>query len=158
MKNVISDFLKDTWYKDLHEINTKDRNDLVIHTGKTTKEPVGVILEVKKPSNKTEMISASKSNTKAMHELILYYLRERTVHNNIDIKYLVITNIYEWYIIDEVWFEKNIYRNTKLKKDYENNEINKNLIYYYYLKALLNKIKHQAEILDIKKRAAGHKK
>lgn len=120
LKNVISDFLKDTWYKELHEINTKDRKDLVIHTGKTTKESVGVILEVKKPSNKTEMISASKPNTKAMHELILYYLRERTVHNNIDIKYLVITNIYEWYIIDEVWFEKNVYRNSKLKKDYEN--------------------------------------
>lgn len=120
LKNVISDFLKDTWYKELHEINTKDRKDLVIHTGKTTKEPVGVILEVKKPSNKTEMISASKPNAKAMHELILYYLRERTEQNNIDIKYLVITNIYEWYIIDEVWFEKNIYRNSKLKKDYEN--------------------------------------
>lgn len=62
LKNVIADFLKDTWYKDLHEINTKDRNDLVIHTGKTSREPVGVILEVKKPSNKTEMISASKPN------------------------------------------------------------------------------------------------
>ncbi len=120
LKNVIADFLKDTWYKDLHEINTKDRNDLVIHTSKTTKDSVGVILEVKKPSNKTEMISASKPNAKAMHELMLYYLRERTEHNNIDIKYLAITNIYEWYIIDEVWFEKNVYRNTKLKKDYEN--------------------------------------
>lgn len=120
LKNVISDFLKDTWYKDLHEINTKDRKDLVIHTGKTTKESVGVILEVKKPSNKAEMISASKPNTKAMHELVLYYLRERIEYNNIDIKYLVITNIYEWYIIDEVWFEKNVYRDSKLKKDYEN--------------------------------------
>jgi adenine-specific DNA-methyltransferase len=120
LKNLISDFLKDTWYKGLYEINTKDRNDLVIHTGKTTKEPVGVILEVKKPSNKTEMITASKPNAKAMHELMLYYLRERTEHNNIDIKYLAITNIYEWYIIDEVWFEKNVYRNSKLKKDYEN--------------------------------------
>lgn len=120
LKNVISDFLKDTWYKDLHEINTKDRNDLVIHTGKTTKDQVGVILEVKKPSNKTEMISATKPNAKAMHELMLYYFRERTEHNNIDIKYLAITNIYEWYIIDEVWFEKNVYRNSKLKKDYEN--------------------------------------
>ena len=67
LKNVISDFLKDTWYKESHEINTKDRKDLVIHTGKTTKDPVGVILEVKKPSNKTEMVSASKPNAKAMH-------------------------------------------------------------------------------------------
>lgn len=120
LKNVIADFLKDTWYKEQFEINTKDRNDLVIHTGKTTKEPVGVILEVKKPSNKSEMMTEAKPNSKALQELILYYLRERFDHNNTDIKYLVVTNIYEWYIIDEVWFEKNVFRNSKLKKDYEN--------------------------------------
>ncbi|MES1221350.1 MAG: N-6 DNA methylase, partial [Bacteroidota bacterium] len=120
LKNVIADFLKDTWYKDQFEINTKDRNDLVIHTGKTTKEAVGVILEVKKPSNKAEMMTASKPNTKALQELILYYLRERVDHNNTDIKYLVVTNIYEWFVVDEVWFEKNVFRNIKLKKDYEN--------------------------------------
>ena len=120
LKNVIADFLKDTWYKDQFEINTKDRNDLVIHTGKTTKDAVGVILEVKKPSNKAEMMTAAKPNTKALQELILYYLRERVDHSNTDIKYLVVTNIYEWFIIDEVWFEKNVFRNSKLKKDYEN--------------------------------------
>ncbi len=120
LKNVIADFLKDTWYKEQFEINTKDRNDLVIHTGKTTKEPVGVILEVKKPSNKSEMMTEAKPNAKALQELILYYLRERFDHSNTDIKYLVVTNIYEWYIIDEVWFEKNVFRNSKLKRDYEN--------------------------------------
>ncbi len=120
LKNVIADFLKDTWYKDEFEINTKDRNDLVIHTGKTTKESVGVILEVKKPSNRAEMISETRQNSKALQELLLYYLRERVDNNATDLKYLVITNIYEWYIIDEVWFEKNVFRNPKLKKDYEN--------------------------------------
>lgn len=120
LKNVIADFLKDTWYKDLFEINTKDRNDLVLHTGKTSKEPVGVILEVKKPSNKAEMMTAAKPNAKALQEIILYYLRERIDNTNTDIKHLIVTNIFEWFIIDEVWFEKNIYRNSKLKKDYEN--------------------------------------
>jgi len=120
LKNVIADFLKDTWYKDQFEINTKDRNDLVIHTGKTTKDAVGVILEVKKPSNKAEMMTAARPNSKALQELILYYLRERIDQNNTDIKYLVVTNIYEWIVIDEVWFEKNVFRNGKLKKDYEN--------------------------------------
>ena len=119
-KNLISDFLKDTWYKELYEINTKGRQDLVIHTGKTSKTPVGVIMEVKKPTNKTEMISEAHPNAKALHELILYYLQERIDQNSIDIKFLIITNINEWYIFDEVWFEKNVYRNTKLKKDFEN--------------------------------------
>ena len=116
-KNLISDFLKDTWYRDQYEINTKGREDLVIYSGKTSKTPVGVIMEVKKPNNKAEMISEAKPNSKALHELILYYLQERIDHNNIDIKYLIITNINEWFIIDEVWFEKFVYRNIKLKKD-----------------------------------------
>jgi len=120
LKNLVSEFLKDTWYRELHEINTKDRKDLVIHTGKTSKDSVGIILEVKKPTNKAEMISESKPNAKAMHELVLYYLRERLENNNIDIKHLIATNIYEWFIIDETWFEKHIFRNNKLKKDYEN--------------------------------------
>ncbi len=90
LKNVIADFLKDSWYKDQFEINTKDRNDLVIHTGKTTKESVGVILEVKKPSNRAEMMSETRQNSKALQELVLYYLRERIDKNATDIKYLVI--------------------------------------------------------------------
>ncbi len=118
-KYPVSEFLKNTWYKDQYEINTKGRSDFVIHSGKSTKEPVSVILEVKRPSNKAEMISSEKINVKAMHELILYYLRERIDHKNSKIKHLIVTNIYEWCILDENWFEKNIFRNTKLRSDYE---------------------------------------
>jgi hypothetical protein len=50
----------------LHEINIKERQDQVIHTGKTSKEAVGVIIEIKRPPNKNEMISEVKPNTKAM--------------------------------------------------------------------------------------------
>jgi hypothetical protein len=32
-KNLVSDFLKDTYYKQNHFINTKGHNDLVIHNG-----------------------------------------------------------------------------------------------------------------------------
>ncbi|MBS1532564.1 MAG: N-6 DNA methylase [Bacteroidetes bacterium] len=119
LKNLVSDFLKNTWYRDTNEINTKGRNDLVIHTGKSTTDPVGVLLEVKHPTNKAEMVSTDRINVKAFHELILYYLRERFENNNIHLRHLIFTNIYEWYIVDENWFERNIYRNTKLKKDFE---------------------------------------
>jgi len=139
LKNIVADFFKDTWYKDKYEINTKDRKDLVIHTGKTAKEPVGVILEVKKPSNKAEMISIEKPNAKAMHELILYYLRERIELNNIDIKYLVITNIYEWYIIDANEFEKKIYRHPGIRRifDVKNKDKKDNTFFYDEVQKLL---------------------
>ena len=118
LKNIVADFLKAAWYRETHYINTRDRQDLVIHTGKTAKEPVGVILEVKRPGNRAEMISAAKPNGKALHELLRYYLNERQQGNNREIKRLIITNIDEWYIFDAADFEQHIYSNTGLLKHY----------------------------------------
>jgi hypothetical protein len=105
-KNLVIDFLKKTYYDTKHFINTKGRNDLVIHNGQNATSTVGVIIETKKPTNKTEMISAKKLNKKAFQELVLYYLRERITHKNIEVKYLVATNINEWYIFDATLFER----------------------------------------------------
>lgn len=132
LKNVVSDFLKDTWYKKNHEINTKDRKDLVIHTGKSSKDPVGVILEVKRTQNKSEMISVDKPNNKAMHELILYYLNERIENSNLNIKHLVITNIYEWFIFDVNEFDKKVYRNSAIRKLYETKNTDKKDNPFFY--------------------------
>ena len=105
-KNIISEFLKNTYYSPNNYINTKGRSDLVIHNGKDSNSTVGVLFEVKKPSNKSEMPTCKDINTKAFHELILYYLRERITNKNIEIKYLVITNIFEWFIFNANDFEK----------------------------------------------------
>src|SRR4030065_1182698 len=67
-KNIISEFLKNTYYSPNNYINTKGRSDLVIHTGKDTNTPVGVLFEIKKPGNKSDMSSATGINTKAFHE------------------------------------------------------------------------------------------
>ncbi len=120
LKNDIRDFLRDTYYKDTNTINTKDKKDLVIHLGKTADTKVGVIIEAKRPSNKGEMITTDNANKKSLHELVLYYLNERITNDNNELKQLVITNINEWYIIDANWFDKHIYRNTAIKKLYEN--------------------------------------
>jgi adenine-specific DNA-methyltransferase len=119
LKNNIRDFLRDTYYKETNAINTKDKKDLVIHLGKTTDTEVGVIIEAKRPSNINEMLSAANPNKKALHELILYYLDERNKAENIELKHLIVTNIYEWYIIDANYFDKHIYRNTQIKKLYD---------------------------------------
>jgi adenine-specific DNA-methyltransferase len=76
-KNHVRDFLLDTYYKNTNEVNTKDRKDLVIHLGKTNADNVGVIIEAKTFENKAEMIRLDKLNTKAFHELVLYYFDER---------------------------------------------------------------------------------
>ncbi len=112
-KNIISEFLKNTYYSPAHYINTKGRSDLVIHNGKDSNSSVGVLFEAKKPSNKSEMPTFGNINSKAFHELILYYLRERITNKNLEIKHLVITNIFEWFIFNANDFEK-IFANDKI--------------------------------------------
>ncbi|WP_082738216.1 Eco57I restriction-modification methylase domain-containing protein [Chryseobacterium sp. CCH4-E10] len=120
-KNLISDFLKKTYYDPNHFINTKGRNDLVIHIG-DEKSSVGVIIEVKKPTNKAEMITSKKLNVKAFQELVLYYLRERITQKNIEIKHLIVTNINEWYIFDASIFDRLFAQDKKFVRQFEDFE------------------------------------
>jgi adenine-specific DNA-methyltransferase len=75
VKIHLMDFLKETWYKQDYLVATKGRTDFVIHTGKDSKAPSGVLFEVKRPTNKGDMVTRQNLNAKAMHELILYYIR-----------------------------------------------------------------------------------
>lgn len=119
LKNYLRDFLRDTYYRDSNAINTKDKKDLVINLGKGADSPVGVIIEAKRPTNVSEMISVENPNRKALHELVLYYLKERLLGGNNELKQLVVTNIYEWYIFDANHFDKLIFRNTRIRKLFE---------------------------------------
>ncbi len=116
-KNILADFLKTSFYSPDYEINTKDRQDLAIHTGRTSATPVGVIVEVKRPENIGEMFSPEKPNSKALYELIHYYFQER-LEDNKEIKHLIITNLYDWYFFDANDFEKLFYGNKKLRENY----------------------------------------
>ena len=131
LKNIIADFLKDTFYSNRFEINTKDRIDLAIHNGKTSKDSVGVILEVKRPTS-NERVTLENLNCKALHELVLYYFDERNEDRNIEIKQLIATSVHEWFIFDENEFDKTFYRNTKLQKLYKaKNEQSKDNPFFY---------------------------
>ena len=121
-KNLVIDFLKKTYYDPNYFVNTKGRNDLVIHNGEKPTSTVGVILEAKKPTNKSEMITTDKLNAKAFQELVLYYLRERITHKNLEIKHLVITNINEWFIFDVTIFDRLFAQNKSFVKQFEDFE------------------------------------
>lgn len=119
LKNIVSDFLKDTWYKQTNEINTSQRTDLVIHNGVSSSDTVGVLLEVKRPGNNNEMISPDRPNTKALHELLHYYMQERHVKGNLEVRRLIVCNIYEWYIFDAADFEHLFFHNKKFVENYQ---------------------------------------
>jgi adenine-specific DNA-methyltransferase len=131
-KNLVIDFLKKTYYDPNHFINTKGRNDLVIHNGDKANSSVGVILEAKKPTSKSEMVTTEKLNAKAFQELVLYYLRERTTYKNLEVKHLVITNINEWFIFDEHLFERLFTQNKAFVRQFENFEASKKTTEVFY--------------------------
>lgn len=151
-KNLISDFLKNTYYSPNHFINTKGRNDLVIHVGKDAKSNVGVIIEAKSPSNKAEMISQKSLNSKALQELVLYFLRERILHKNLEIKHLVATNLNEWFLFDAQLFDKLFAQNKSLVKQFEDFEAGKlsgkNTDFFYkeiakpFIETLIDKLEY----------------
>lgn len=134
-KNLVAAFLNRTYFHPDFFINTKGRNDLVIYNGKDSKSTVGVILEAKKPSNKSEMLSRENINVKAFHELVLYYLRERISEKNLDIKHVIATNINEWFIFEANVFEKLFATNKNLVKqftDFEEGRLSgKNTDFFY---------------------------
>lgn len=53
-KNLLSPFFKTVGFED-HKINTSSNVDLAIFTGGKTKDPLGVMMKVKRPSNKSEI-------------------------------------------------------------------------------------------------------
>jgi len=120
-KGLLTEFLKKTAYDPGYFVNTKDRSDLVIHNGRNSTSSVGVIIETKRPGNKAEMPTTKNLNKKAMQELLLYFLRERVTHKNFEIKHLIVTNVYEWFIFDASEFEK-VVENAKLKKHFKDFE------------------------------------
>jgi adenine-specific DNA-methyltransferase len=141
LKAYLRDFLLLTYYTKTNAINTHENQDLVIHLGKTTAEKVGVIIETKRPSNASEMISKDSPNKKALHELILYYLNEREA-GNYELKHLIVTSINEWYIFDANYFDKFIYGNGEILNLYKTkvNDKKANPLFYQEIKRILEKV------------------
>ncbi|MFH6967256.1 Eco57I restriction-modification methylase domain-containing protein [Flavobacterium sp. FlaQc-28] len=118
IKSHFKDFFLNTFYKDNY-INTKERIDLAIYLDSTAKSDIGVIIEAKKPSNKVEFITENNLNKKALQELLLYYLRERLDRKNNNLKHLIATNGYEWFLFKAEDFYNYFYKNKSLIKEYE---------------------------------------
>src|SRR3989304_5439932 len=116
-KNFLRDFLINTFYSDKY-VNTKGKTDLAVHLDKTSKSFLGVIIEAKSLVNKWYIIIENNINCKAMHEVILYYLRERIENRSDEIKNIIITNAYKWFIFKAEQFEKHFYK-SRLKREYE---------------------------------------
>ncbi|EOY3321484.1 Eco57I restriction-modification methylase domain-containing protein [Campylobacter jejuni] len=79
-----------------------------------------VIIEAKLPHSR-EFFSPSKPNCKALHECILYYLRERKALNS-SLKHIIITDFYSFFIFKADLFEVLFNKNKYFKEAFENFE------------------------------------
>ena len=119
VKGDLMDLLKLTFYGQTYKVSPNGKIDCAIHLGNNIQDPVGVVFEVKMPGNVSEMITREDLNRKALQELLLYYLRERHSKKNIQLKQLVVTNVYEYFVFDAQEFERLFYSNRKLIKRFE---------------------------------------
>ena len=107
-KNLIRTFLQETHYSQ-YTINTKAKIDLAIyHSNEYESFPI-VLIETKKPKDK-DCIRKDNLHCKSFYQLILYYLDERIGNNNNAIKYLIITDCYDWFLFDCNEFDQKIYK------------------------------------------------
>ena len=149
-KTHLQAFFAKTFYENYYMAPEGDI-DLTIHLDKTENSHVGLIIEVKNTTNKNEMVSCNDLNKKALQELLLYYLRERLTRNNTDLKYLVATNIFEYFIFDAQTFEKFFFNNGKLKKefiDFENGAKSGTKTDFFYKEIASKYIAEVAKDLD----------
>lgn len=118
-KNLIMTFLKDAFYRNRNLVNTAGYIDCAIYETTESNSPIEVIIEAKAPNNVAEFPSRTNLNCKAMQELVLYFMRERFGNKNITLKHLVVTNGYEWFVIDATEFEKHFANDKKFFKAYD---------------------------------------
>ncbi|MFN5514237.1 MAG: Eco57I restriction-modification methylase domain-containing protein [Cyanobacteriota bacterium] len=108
--------------------------DLVVHGDKTAESPVAVILELKRPGDRVaEMPKPDRLNGKALQQLVFYFLQERLQGGNLELKRLVISNLYEWFIFDAAQFERLfVERLEKLFLDFQGKRLTGSKTDYFY--------------------------
>ena len=89
-----------------------------------------ILIETKKPSDKKDdMFSPTNTNCKALHEAILYYLREDKIKQNLKLKFIIITDFYHFYIFDYKEFDRLFKTNSKIKNAFDKYKFNTPLFY-----------------------------
>lgn len=132
-KNLLKSFLEELLPHNF--INTSNRIDLAIYNGKDSNSTLGVIFEHKSLTNKSEMMSKEKINSKAFQEIVAYYLRERLFEHNLEIKKCIVTNGLSWFVIEAKEIEKHFTKNKKLidlVTKFKNNQLSSNTTDFLY--------------------------
>ena len=163
--NVLAPFLQSLGLdvRAAHKQKGKSEIDLALLKNNN----VEVIIEAKKLSNKEEMFSPENVNCRALHECILYYLRERDENlltPNTSLTYIIITDFYQFYIFKSSEFKrlfesrqiKSLYKNFTEKKGlFHTSKSTKNEDLYAELKKILSSVGFLDSVRDSSKQLSN---
>ena len=100
-KRLVGRLLEQLFYEGKNAVNSTRDADLAIFADAMAKDSHPVVMfEVKKPTN-PEMVRRDDLNRKALHELVLYYVREELVRHNTAVTHLIITDGVQWFVFDK---------------------------------------------------------
>ena len=144
-KNLVIEFLSNAFYKNTNAINTKGKTDAAIYESPDSlKSDILVLIEAKGPG-RPDMAKRTELNCKALHELILYYIREEENQHNTKIKHLIITNCYEWFVFDKTCFYRLFLANKKFTKEVidADRENTTDYVYEQVIRKKVEEVKHK---------------
>ena len=160
-KNLVAEFFNRSLYSDRnYMVNTYQRTDLAIYTemGTHNEHPV-VLFEFKGPS-RPDMVSKEDLKKKALYELILYYIREEVKNHNTDIKHLVITNCWEYFIFEKKLFYQLFAKNQRFVQkvvDADTSDDRTEYIYNTIIKPEVEKVEHRIQFVYVDLRSFERK-
>lgn len=126
-KRLVGKLLEQSFYDGKNAVNSDNTIDLAIFADAVAKDSHPVVLfEVKKATN-PEMVQRDDLNRKALHELVLYYVRQEQNHHNTAITHLIITDGVHWFVFDkrvfyECFIARKSFANSVINADTENNK------------------------------------
>lgn len=132
-RTIVADFLRDVFDAEAFDLSAQEGVDISIQPKSVTQastekvssgasvsavEVPSVVVETRKVFA-GEMMTPLKNNVRALHELILHYFENAERDQPTVIRQLIITDVYNWFLFDEVDFRRFFYNNARLKKLYQ---------------------------------------
>jgi hypothetical protein len=160
-KNLVADFFNRSLYSDRkYMVNTYQSTDLAIYSemGTHNEHPV-VLFEFKGPS-RPDMVTKDDLKKKALYELILYYIREEEKKHNTDIKHLVITNCWEYFIFEKKLFYQLFARNKRFVQNVieaDTGDDRTEYIYNNIIKPEVERLEHRLQFVYVDLRSFERK-
>ncbi|MBO4451113.1 MAG: class I SAM-dependent DNA methyltransferase [Bacteroidaceae bacterium] len=152
-KNLVTEFFNTSIYRGReYMVNTYQRTDLAIYTQMGTHEEHPVVLFEFKGPSRPDMVTIDDLKKKALYELVLYYIREEVNQQNTDIKHLIITNCWEYFVFEKRLFYQLFVNNKRFLKqvvDADTGDDTKEYIYNAIIKPEVERIEHRLQFTYI---------